>query len=205
MQTTQTIVEHSPASFRPVAPTLRSFLRGLTICLPSLSSDSASGSVLLTVPLEIRQMAAGLIAALPLTAGKAQSSPAWGTAIREALGGIGEAMNGIARDGWEEGQLAYLRLRSQLTRQSRSRSRPLLCRLDCLHCLRTLLLDLARAWIGWRVSPRKQSLYYSASTSTKRYSLTYRYPTSRAVPVPIAHVVSAGLRCLNLTLDTPVS
>jgi hypothetical protein len=31
-----------------------------------------------------------------------------------------------------------------------------------------------------------------------------RYPTSRPVPVPIAQIVAAGLRCLNLTLDTPV-
>lgn len=32
-----------------------------------------------------------------------------------------------------------------------------------------------------------------------------RYPTSRPVPVPIAQIVAAGLRCLNLTLDTPVN
>jgi len=104
VQTTQTILEHSPASFRPVAPTLRTFLRGITICLPPPSPDAASASTILSPPLEIRQSAAGLLAALPATAGKAQSTSAWGTAVREALGGIGEAMNAIVRDGLEEGQ-----------------------------------------------------------------------------------------------------
>ena len=104
IQTTQTILEHSPASFRPVAPTLRAFLRGIVICLPAPASNSTSGPIIISPPLEIRQIAAGLLAALPLTAGKAQSAPAWGTAVREALGGIGEAMNSITRDGWEEGK-----------------------------------------------------------------------------------------------------
>jgi hypothetical protein len=105
MQTTQTILEHSPASFRPVAPSLRAVLRGIVICLPAPTSDPSTASGIMAPPLEIRQRATGLLAALPLTAGKAQSAPAWGTAIREALGGIGDAMNSITRDGWEEGQL----------------------------------------------------------------------------------------------------
>jgi hypothetical protein len=34
--------------------------------------------------------------------------------------------------------------------------------------------------------------------------LIIRFPTTRGVPVPIAQLVAAGLRCLNLTFDTPV-
>lgn len=104
IDTTRTILEHSPASFRPVVNSIRTAMRIITLCLPNPSSDpSTSAPSVMSAPLDVRQSAAELIAALPLAAGKAQSSAAWGMAVREAIGGMAQAVDGIARDGWDEG------------------------------------------------------------------------------------------------------
>ena len=58
---------------------------------------------------------------------------------------------------------------------------------------------------GWVESVLALLRYAILPHNGQRIKLIDRYPTSRPVPVPIAQIVAAGLRCLNLTLDTPVS
>lgn len=96
LQTTQDLLEHSPASFRATVPTLKPILSSILLSIPS----EAGGS---TTPFALQQCVADLLAALHLIAGKAQSPQAWGKAIKEALGGVAEATSAITRDGWEEG------------------------------------------------------------------------------------------------------
>ncbi|WWD22092.1 hypothetical protein CI109_106581 [Kwoniella shandongensis] len=97
LETIKTILAHSPANFRPSIPTLKPNLFNLILQLPTASHPSP-----LIVPFEIKQAAAGLVASLHLTAGKAQSPASWGSEIKEALAGVGRAIGGIVGDAWEE-------------------------------------------------------------------------------------------------------
>jgi hypothetical protein len=66
-------------------------------------------------------------------------------------------------------------------------------------------LPLALAHLDGWVESVLALLRYDPLPLRGHNKLISRYPTSRPVPVPIAQIVAAGLRCLNLTLDTPVS
>lgn len=105
LQTTQDLLEHSPAPFRATVPTLKPILNSILLSIPS----EAGGSI---TPFALQQCAADLLAALHLTAGKAQSPQAWGKAIKEALGGVAEATSAITRDGWEEGRSSIAALKT---------------------------------------------------------------------------------------------
>ena len=83
---------------------MRNLLRAVTLSLPPPSVIPEAATTVILAPWEIRQTSADLLSALPVTAGKAQSPAAWGVAMRESLGGIGEALNGITKEGWEEGK-----------------------------------------------------------------------------------------------------
>ncbi|KAK8846849.1 hypothetical protein IAR55_005937 [Kwoniella newhampshirensis] len=97
LETIKAILAHSPANFRPSIPTLKPNLLNLILRLPTPSRPIHH-----TVPFEIRQIAAELVASLHLTAGKAQSPASWGSEMKEALGGVGRALGGIVGDAWEE-------------------------------------------------------------------------------------------------------
>lgn len=97
----------SPASFRPAVPSLRVHLLALLLQLPVISPDAGSSqapAVSVSVPHEIRTLAAEVYAALHLTSGKAQSSQAWAADMREALGGLHECIRAVGADAWEEGE-----------------------------------------------------------------------------------------------------
>ncbi|WWD07797.1 hypothetical protein V865_005901 [Kwoniella europaea PYCC6329] len=128
-----------------------------------------------SIPDEIRKSASALVATLHVTAGKANSPQSWGMEIREALGGFGRAMSGLTTDGWEE----------EPTKAQPPNPPSALPELPVDPLSR---LPVALDW---------------AEGFTEVILALLRYPTARPVPVPIAQIVSAGLRCLAITLDTP--
>ena len=103
------VLEHAPAPFRPLAVNIKQSLRIFILSLPAPLTDPHSLPIIMDAPDQIKTAASNLIAALPNSAGKAQSPSAWGTAIREALGGIAVAMSAIVQDGWEEGMSSFHR------------------------------------------------------------------------------------------------
>jgi hypothetical protein len=188
IDTTRSILEHAPASFRAVAPNLRGYMRNITLSIPVIPSEpSTSTAVYAAPPLEARQSAAELIAALPLTAGKAQSSAAWGVAIREAIGGMSEAMGNVVRDGFDEGEPLAGIQDTELTIQNRPRSFHRRHPLVCLSCRLNLLSDFQPVWIGSRVSMKSFWRCFGAQTTQQQSSYEADGPVSRttgACPCP---------------------
>ena len=102
------VLEHSPASFRPSVPTIRSNLYAILLRLSPSSPSGPSTNTPFPVcaPLSVRQAAAGLLAALHLTQGKAQIPTTWKSAMADAIGNVRGALIDIGRDGWAKGSLA---------------------------------------------------------------------------------------------------
>ncbi|WRT64888.1 uncharacterized protein IL334_001824 [Kwoniella shivajii] len=128
-----------------------------------------------STPSEIRRLASDLIASLHVTAGKAQSPQSWGIEIKEDLGGFGRAMSAITVDAWEEEPVKA----QPPTASSALPELPI----DPMS-----RLPVALDWI---------------EGFSEAILALLRFPTARPVPVPMAQIVSAGLRCVSLTLDTP--
>ncbi|RSH83829.1 hypothetical protein EHS25_005444 [Saitozyma podzolica] len=126
-------------------------------------------------PTEVRLAAANLVAALHLTSGKAQSSAAWGREMKEALAGYHFGVGAVLADGLEEDSGRGI-VPASAAAMPPLPSEPA-ARLPAA-------LAMVEGWVEIILA-------------------LLRFPTARPVPVPIALVVSAGLRCLNLTLDTP--
>ncbi|KAK4684195.1 hypothetical protein P7C73_g6003, partial [Tremellales sp. Uapishka_1] len=130
---------------------------------------------LVATPREVRDEATDVLACLHLTLGKAASGQGWGNDMKEALAGVGGAISGICGDGFQEDPI-------------RVQPPPLVSSHPLLPQDPAVRLPLAVDFLeGW----------------TELALALLRFPTSRPVPVPIAQLVSAGLRCLSLTLDTP--
>lgn len=55
--------------------------------------------------MEVRKSAAHTLAALHVVQGKTAAPIAWAADMREALGGIAAAMDGMSREAWEEDPL----------------------------------------------------------------------------------------------------
>ncbi|WVQ97946.1 hypothetical protein IAU59_005065 [Kwoniella sp. CBS 9459] len=96
LSTFQKLLLHSPANFRPLLPTLKPALLTLVLQIPSSSSPYPP-----SIPSEVRRSASNLVASLHVTSGKASAPQAWGTEMRDALGGFGKAVGGLTADAWE--------------------------------------------------------------------------------------------------------
>ncbi|WVQ84129.1 hypothetical protein IAT38_006276 [Cryptococcus sp. DSM 104549] len=98
LTTIQSLLTHTPANFRPSVPFLKPALIALILSFPTATSPDSQANI----PFEIKEAAGKLLASLHVTAGKAQSSAAWGAEMKDCLGGIGRALGGIVGDAWEE-------------------------------------------------------------------------------------------------------
>ncbi|ODN85653.1 hypothetical protein L198_07482 [Cryptococcus wingfieldii CBS 7118] len=96
LESIQMLLLQSPANFRPSTPAFKTNLFALLLMLPTPTSPSPS------IPSQIRQQSAKLLAALHVTSGKAQSPAAWTADMKQVLGGLGKALGGITSDAWEE-------------------------------------------------------------------------------------------------------
>lgn len=128
-------------------------------------------------PEQIRTSAAETLALLHLCVGKAAAPAAWGSEMKESLGGIAASITALAAEAWEE---------------EPPRAAPL---------PPPASLPAFTADSVVRVSSAIQAIegYTEIILSLLRLS------TARPVPVPLAQIVSTGLRLLNLTLDTPMA
>lgn len=127
-----------------------------------------------SIPSEICIASAKLLACCHVTAGKAQSPMSWAADMKDLLGGIGKAAAGITADAWEADPVAVNSPPSPNTPE---------LPIDPLQ-----RVPVALDWLEGLTEAVLEML---------------RFPTSRPVQVPVAGIVSAGLRFLSLTLDTP--
>ncbi|KGB80224.3 hypothetical protein CNBG_6062 [Cryptococcus deuterogattii R265] len=127
-----------------------------------------------SIPSEIRAASAKLLACCHVTAGKAQSPMSWAADMKDLLGGIGKAAAGITADAWEADPVAVNPPPSPNTPE---------LPIDPLQ-----RVPVALDWLEGLTEAVLEML---------------RFPTGRPVQVPVAGIVSAGLRFLSLTLDTP--
>lgn len=95
------VINHSPSPFRPSTPSLRTLLQQLIV---PLSNGGDGVKQFVSHSLEVREVAADVLASLHLTNGKAQIPSSWSSEIKSAIGGIGMAMNGIVSEGFVEGK-----------------------------------------------------------------------------------------------------
>ncbi|TYJ56301.1 hypothetical protein B9479_002992 [Cryptococcus floricola] len=163
LESIQSLVLQSPANFRPSTPAFKTNLFALLLMLPTPS-----------IPPQIRQQSAKLLAAIHVTSGKAQSPAAWTADMKQILGGLGKALGGITSDAWEEDPVTVPPPASTSTPDLPA---------DPLQ-----RLPIALDWLEGLTQATLEML---------------SFPTSRPVAIPVAGLVSAGLRCLSLTLDTP--
>ncbi|AFR95231.2 hypothetical protein C343_03324 [Cryptococcus neoformans C23] len=127
-----------------------------------------------SIPAEIRTASAKLLACCHVTAGKAQSPASWAADMKDLLGGIGKAAVGITTDAWEADPVAVNPPPSPNTPE---------LPIDPLQ-----RVPVSLDWLEGLTEAVLEML---------------RFPTNRPVQVPVAGIVSAGLRFLSLTLDTP--
>ncbi|XAO27914.1 hypothetical protein I312_106778 [Cryptococcus bacillisporus CA1280] len=144
------------------------------ILLTLLLLIPTSTSPKLSIPSEIRIASAKLLACCHVTAGKAQSPMSWAADMKDLLGGIGKAAAGITADAWEADPVAVNSPPSPNTPE---------LPIDPLQ-----RVPVALDWLEGLTEAVLEML---------------RFPTGRPVQVPVAGIVSAGLRFLSLTLDTP--
>ncbi|WVQ74084.1 hypothetical protein IAR50_003668 [Cryptococcus sp. DSM 104548] len=168
LESLQSLVLQAPANFRPSTPAFKTNLFALLLLLPTPTSPSPS------IPSQIRQQSAKLLATLHVTSGKAQSPAAWTADMKQVLGGIGKALGGITADAWEEDPVTV--------------SPPVSTSTPDLPTEPLQRLPVALDWLEGLTQATLEML---------------SFPTSRPVAIPVAGIVSAGLRCLSLTLDTP--
>ncbi|ORY27065.1 hypothetical protein BCR39DRAFT_539094 [Naematelia encephala] len=119
--------------------------------------------------------ASDVLASLCLCGGKAQVGESWKGGMRDALGGFGTALSGVSQDAWVEEIVRVVPPPAPAGFEQPA---------DPIQRLATSVVRLG---------------------SWTQIILAYlRFHSPRPVPVPIAQIVAAGLRCLNLTLDTPI-
>lgn len=160
------MIAASPAPFRPTVPSIRASLTAIVLRTPGHEATDA-----------IRISAAETIAVLHLTGGKAAAPAAWGTEMRDTLGGISSSIFALSADAWEEepSRAAPLPPPASLPSFPQDPNERIPAALSALEGY----TEVALALLGMS--------------------------TARPVPVPVAQLVSTALRCLNLTLDTPVA
>lgn len=151
----------SPAPFRPTANTLRPILYGM----------------LLSGPEYFHNPAADLLSVLHFTSGKAGAPAAWGSEMKDALGGVSASISALTADAWEEEPM-----RAPAFPAPASFPTPPM----------DPLARTAAAVAGI-------DGYIEACVAL----LTV--PASRPVPVPLAQIISVSLRLLSLSLDSPTA
>lgn len=156
IETIRTILDHSPATFRPLVPAMRSLLLAPILRQPrppppigpSTPTSSSSGNI----PHEVRSSAADFVASLHLASGKAQSPAAWGSEMRDALGGLNMAMSGVAVDAWVEGATLCVTVVRWELRSCQIRYEPPCHRHQQVfrHYRRIRAHDCLSPWICWK-------------------------------------------------------
>lgn len=112
-----------------------------------------------------------------MTGGKASAPAAWGTDMRETLGGLAASLTAMTAEAWEE-------------EPPRAAPPPPPSSLP-----------------AFSIDPiERVAASLTAVEGYTEIALAMLSTTSaRPVPIPLAQIVSASLRCLNLTFDTPVA
>lgn len=128
-------------------------------------------------PENVRFAAAQTLAVVHMAAGKASAPTGWGSDMRDALGGLAASLSAMTVDAWEE-------------EPPRANPPPPPASLPAFPVDPA---DRVAATLAAVEGYTEMALAMLCTTS------------ARPVPIPLAQIVSAALRCLNLTFDTPVA
>ncbi|CAK9784465.1 hypothetical protein CC85DRAFT_284757 [Cutaneotrichosporon oleaginosum] len=163
LEAASALISASPPPFRPAAPALRAAMTTLVL----------GGEA----PEDVKYAAAQTLAVLHMAAGKAGAPAAWGSDMREALGGLAASMSAMTAEAMEE------------------------------EPPRTAAPPPSSSLPAFPVDhiERVNAALFAVEGYTELAVALLTTATARPVPVPIAQIISAALRALNLTFDTPVA